>query len=106
MKGLFLGVVATLFSAATYAQLDTRHYIPPLHARADDASGSGEDIYLVISTPQTVPFDVTITDGAGNALYPPVSVSRSAPVSLTLSSATGASKIPGYSFTACPGTLR
>jgi gliding motility-associated-like protein len=98
MRALLFGVIATLFSAATYAQLDTKHYIPPLHARADDASGSGEDIYLVISTPQTVPFDVTITDGAGNLLFAPVSVSRSAPASLALSSATGATKGTGTKF--------
>ncbi|HEY4654644.1 MAG TPA: IgGFc-binding protein, partial [Cyclobacteriaceae bacterium] len=69
-----------------------------MHARADDASGAGEDIYLLISTPQTTPFDVTITDGAGNALFAPVSVSRSSPASLTLSSASGASKGTGTKF--------
>ncbi|HYG19210.1 MAG TPA: IgGFc-binding protein, partial [Ohtaekwangia sp.] len=99
MRRLLTSFIAILiFSSTLYAQLDTRHFIPPMHARADDATGAGEDIYLVISTPQTAPFNVTITDGSGTPLFAPVSVSRSAPVSLPLSTAIGGSKGTGTKF--------
>ncbi len=81
------------------AQLDTRHYIPPFYGREDRAEGGGDDIYLIVSTPKTTPFQVKVTDGAGVELsFSPLTVSRTAPVSVALSTATGASKGPGTKF--------
>ncbi|MCB9355705.1 MAG: gliding motility-associated C-terminal domain-containing protein [Lewinellaceae bacterium] len=45
------------------AQLDTIHWLPPMHAR--DEWGPQ---YLYLSTPEKTPFLVTIRDGAGNIL--------------------------------------
>ncbi|MEM6829801.1 MAG: IgGFc-binding protein [Bacteroidota bacterium] len=93
-----LSALLLVTTLSVLAQLDTRHYIPPMYAREDPATGTGEDIYLILSTPQTDPFEVTITDGAGTALYTNVSISRSSPVTLALSNATGASKGNGTKF--------
>ncbi len=100
MKNQFLiSLYIILSSLGLYAQLDTKHYVPPLYAREDAANGTGEDIYLLISTPQTTAIDVVVTDGAGVPLsFSPVSVSRSAPFSVALSTATGASKGTGTKF--------
>ncbi|WP_370087849.1 Ig-like domain-containing protein [Ekhidna sp.] len=68
---LFNGFVAN-------AQLDTKHYIPPMHARVDPGQGG---IFLLLSTPQTDAFDVTVTDGAGNLLYTQ-QISQSAPATI------------------------
>lgn len=99
-------LVLSLFltSKPLLAQLDTRHYIPPMFARTDDATGAGEDIYLFISTPQVSSITVNVTDGAGTALpFSPVTVSRSAPFSVALSS--GASKGAGTKFLITAGQL-
>ncbi len=45
------------------AQLDSIHWIPPMHAR-----GEWGPQYLYISTPETVPFLIEIRDGAGSVL--------------------------------------
>lgn len=98
-KQLLICLVAILASSGLYAQLDTRHYIPPFYGREDQATGGSEDIFLLISTPQTTAIDVVVTDGAGDTLsFSPVSVSRSNPFSVALSTATGASKGTGTKF--------
>ena len=60
------------------AQLDTVHYIPPMHSRD---VGQVEDHYVYLSTPETVPFNVVVTDGSGTP-YPgsPFTLSNAAPV--------------------------
>ncbi len=103
IKTIFRSIAIILFvnvlSFSAYAQLDTRHYIPPMYGRVDRAEGGGEDIYLLISTPKITAIDVEVTDGAGVPLsFSPVSVSRSSPVSVALSTAAGASKGPGTKF--------
>jgi subtilisin-like proprotein convertase family protein len=45
------------------AQLATEHYIPPMFGRED----KGEH-YIVLSTPSTTSFNVSITDGSGNLI--------------------------------------
>ena len=82
------------------AQLDTKHYIPPVFGREDLAEGgTGEGIYLLLSTPQVVAIDVYVTDGAGNPMFAsPFSVSKASPVSVRLSSAIGATKGRGTKF--------
>jgi len=46
-----------------YAQLDTIHYLPPMHAR--DEWGPQ---YLFLSTPEEVAFEVNIRNGAGSLI--------------------------------------
>jgi len=47
----------------SFSQLATEHHIPPLFGREDKGSH-----YIVLSTPSTTPFSVTITDGSGNLI--------------------------------------
>ncbi|GAB3336755.1 hypothetical protein GCM10027429_20420 [Marivirga atlantica] len=99
MRKLYIFLFFVFASNQLLAQLDTRHYIPPFYGREDRAEGSGEDIYLLISTPQTTPFDVKVTDGAGNELsFSPVTVSRSNPANISLSSEASSTKGPGTKF--------
>ena len=51
-----------------FAQLDTAHWIPPLHA---GLNGQIADHYVYLSTPEIVPFTVTISDGSGVILASP-----------------------------------
>ncbi|MEQ9423635.1 MAG: putative Ig domain-containing protein [Cyclobacteriaceae bacterium] len=101
MKKLFLRLTFLLLTISPFlasAQLDNVHYIPPMYGREDVATGNGEDIYLLLSTPQSDPFEVTITDGAGNSLYTGITIDRNNPRRLALSDATGASKGEGTPF--------
>ncbi|MEM9297446.1 MAG: Ig-like domain-containing protein, partial [Bacteroidota bacterium] len=105
MKGFLISVFFLITFSNVYSQLDTRHYIPPFYGREDLAEGGGEDIFLLISTPQTVAFDVIVTDGAGNPLpFSPVSVSRSTPFSIELSNG-GVGKGPNTKFLISSGQL-
>jgi gliding motility-associated-like protein len=45
------------------AQLDTKHYIPPMFGKEDYGTH-----YLVLGTPVTSTFNVTVSDGAGNLI--------------------------------------
>ena len=59
-------LLAAAFCALTtslQAQLDTIHYLPPMHARAQWGPQ-----YLYLSTPEVQPFEVNIRDGAGNLI--------------------------------------
>ncbi len=58
----------SVFPFFSFAQLDTVHWIPPLHSR-DNAQVN--DHYVYLSTPKTNSFVVTIKDGAGNILATP-----------------------------------
>jgi hypothetical protein len=61
-KTIFLFAICFVAVVSTaYGQLDTEHYIPPVHAR----SYLG-DYYLTLGTTIDESFDVTVTDGAGN----------------------------------------
>jgi IgGFc binding protein/CHU_C Type IX secretion signal domain/SprB repeat len=55
------------------AQLDSIHWMPPMHARVDWGSQ-----YLFLSTPERTPFEVTIQDGSGNVINT-VSISNTSP---------------------------
>lgn len=64
------------------AQLDSTHFVPPLHSRANSEIG---DHYLYLSTPNTKSFNVTVTDGNGNALSgSPYSLSNNSPVKIKI----------------------
>lgn len=57
------------------AQLDTIHWIPPLHSRSNTEI---QDHYLYLSTPVTSSFVVTIKNGSGTILATPT-ISNSSP---------------------------
>ncbi|MCB9335516.1 MAG: hypothetical protein H6586_05165 [Flavobacteriales bacterium] len=56
-------VILFSISFSGFAQLATKHYIPPLFGREDKGTH-----YIVLSTPSNTPFNVTITDGVGNLI--------------------------------------
>src|ERR1035437_3415176 len=72
---LFSLIIINSAVHSVFAQLDTIHWIPPLHSR-DNSQIAKHFVYL--STPITTPFVVTIKDGAGNILATP-SVSNAIP---------------------------
>jgi len=51
-----------LVAQMAIGQLDTWHWIPPMHSRDN---GQINDHYLYLSTPSQEPVEVTITDGSG-----------------------------------------
>ena len=67
MKKYYALIIMVISLCAEYslAQLDSIHYLPPMHSRADNQV---EDHYVYLSTPETTPFVVTLQDGAGNVL--------------------------------------
>ena len=74
--------IVFLFSSICYSQLSNKHWLPPLHCR--DAS-SVADHYLYLSTQETTPFQITVTDGAGNPIGAnPYTISATAPLTIDL----------------------
>jgi hypothetical protein len=73
MKKLFIHLLFILSTVQLHAQLDTIHWLPPMHARVDWGPQ-----YLVLSTPETTPFPVTLRDGSGN-LITTVNISNAQP---------------------------
>ena len=60
-----------------YAQLDTIHWIPPLHSRDNNQI---TDHYIYLSTPETSSFKVTVEDGSGKEISgSPFTISNSNP---------------------------
>src|ERR1700741_504610 len=74
---LFLVILLSI-SAKAFAQLDVKHYIPPLFGREDKGCH-----YITLSTPKATPFPVTVTDGSGNFITT-LTVSNSASVNYFL----------------------
>lgn len=62
-NNILLTFLLSFFSFIGVAQLDDTHYIPPMFGREDLGNH-----YIVLSTPVSTPFDVTITDGAGTLI--------------------------------------
>jgi gliding motility-associated-like protein len=82
MKNFFIKLFFILFLNTGYSQLSNKHWIPPLHCR--DAS-SVADHYLYLSTQETTPFQVRVTDGAGNPIgSSPYTISAANPVTIDL----------------------
>lgn len=82
MKNFFIQLFLILFLNFGYSQLSNKHWLPPLHCR--DAS-SVADHYLYLSTQETTPFQVTVTDGAGNPFgASPYTISASTPVTIEI----------------------
>ena len=63
--GLALFIIS-LIPMNALAQLDVEHYIPPVFGREDEGTH-----YIVLSTPNSIPFPVTITDGSGTVIATP-----------------------------------
>ncbi|MCH2233368.1 MAG: T9SS type A sorting domain-containing protein [Crocinitomicaceae bacterium] len=85
MKQLFSRITMVflaLLPFAGLAQLDTKHYVPPMFGREDLGTH-----YIVLSTPEAIPFDVTITDGSGT-LITTETISSAASSSYTLGAGT------------------
>ena len=80
-KSLFV-FLYILVSHVCYSQLSNKHWIPPLHCR--DAA-SVNDQYLYLSTQETTPFQVRVTDGAGNPIgLSPYTISAANPITIDL----------------------
>ena len=56
------GLFFLLVTSHCFAQLDTEHWLPPLHSRDN---GQINDHYLYLSTPEQNPVTVNIYDGSG-----------------------------------------
>lgn len=65
--GLLVGSWSTLGADTARAQLDTRHWIPPLWSLNGTDAGVVGDHWVYISTPEVEPVTFTIKDGAGNS---------------------------------------
>ncbi|MFN8304438.1 MAG: gliding motility-associated C-terminal domain-containing protein [Saprospiraceae bacterium] len=80
MKSIRLLLLAVLLfqTLCAHAQLDTIHWLPPMHAR--DQWGPQ---YLYLSTPEQTPFEVHVRDGAG-ALIANVTISNDLPYRYSL----------------------
>lgn len=57
--------ILLLISSINYAQLSNKHWIPPLHSRS---STIVQEHYIYLSTPETTPIQVTVTDGSGTPI--------------------------------------
>lgn len=76
-------LIALFWSAVcipAQAQLDSIHWIPPMHART-----SAGPQYLYLSTPETTPFAINLRDGSGN-FFAGVTVSNAQPARVDLGS--------------------
>ena len=63
MKSLLIVLFSLTVSSSLFGQLDTIHWLPPMHARIDWGPQ-----YLYLSTPETTPFAVNLRDGSGNLI--------------------------------------
>ncbi|MFY9307411.1 MAG: PKD domain-containing protein, partial [Bacteroidia bacterium] len=75
-KNVLILFAFVLLHGFSIAQLDTVHWIPPLHSRDNNQVA---DHYVYLSTPHATPFTVTITDGSGNTIATPT-ISNSTPL--------------------------
>ncbi|MFT7611852.1 MAG: subtilisin-like proprotein convertase family protein/uncharacterized protein affecting Mg2+ [Parvicellaceae bacterium] len=74
-----IAIAAFVFIGLTsQAQLDVKHYMPPVFGREDFGCH-----FAVLSTPSITPFNVTITDGSGT-LITTVSISSATSVSVPM----------------------
>jgi gliding motility-associated-like protein len=83
-RAICLLFTSVLLVGALQAQLDTIHWLPPMHARTDWGPQ-----YLYLSTPEAAEFPVTIRNGAGD-LIATASISNTKPYRLDLGSTTNA----------------
>jgi len=75
---LSITIILLCFQIAAQAQLDSIHWLPPMHAREEWGPQ-----YLYLTTPESQPFPVTVRDGAGN-LVTTATISNAQPFRLNL----------------------
>jgi hypothetical protein len=63
IRGLATSLICLCWSTLALAQLDSIHWLPPLHARSEWGNH-----FIYLSTPETDPFPVSICDGKGNKM--------------------------------------
>ena len=76
-------LLVSFCSLTTYAQLDSKHWLPPLKRATGNQASIGSN-FLYLSTPETTPFDVTIQTPDGTTFNQTVSLSNATPVELDL----------------------
>lgn len=77
MIRLILFLFILLNCGSLVSQIDTIHYLPPLHSREDI---SIKEHYVYLSTPETVAFDVDVKDGSGAHISgSPFTISNTSP---------------------------
>lgn len=64
MKKLFFLVILLIVNLCGFAQLDVKHYIPPLYGRTNV-----QNHYMILSTPSTAPVTVDVKNGQGTLIY-------------------------------------
>ncbi|WP_333808976.1 T9SS type B sorting domain-containing protein [Flavobacterium sp.] len=93
-KKLFIPVIL-LVSSIGFSQLSNKHWLPPLHAR--DA-GVVNDHYVYLSTPEPIPFQVTVTNGEGTPLIgSPFTISKGNPIRITIGNSQGSNMFSNLS---------
>lgn len=78
MKRLFTLIIGLFIGFQAFCQLDSIHWMPPMHARADVGPQ-----YFYLSTPEKNPFEVTLRDGSGT-LIRTVTISNTQPYRLDI----------------------
>lgn len=88
MKRIFFLLLVSFFAINAFSQLSNKHWIPPLHANESSDTNLIKDHYIYLSTPESTPFPVNVTDGAGN-LIPgsPFTISQGNPVRILIGNA-------------------
>jgi gliding motility-associated-like protein len=79
-KPILFVVFLLILSHSLTAQLDSIHWCPPMHARVEWGPQ-----FLVLSTPETTPFPVSIKDGSGTVIQT-VSISNTTPFTYNIGS--------------------
>ena len=76
LKKIFFLLI--LISNVGYSQLSNKHWLPPLHSRLNDVV---REHYVYLSTPEPIPFQVTVKNGSGTSLPgSPFTISKGNPV--------------------------
>jgi len=88
-------LVFLLVPPGVLAQLDTKHYIPPIWGGTANRSPI---VYLNLSTPCPTPFQVTVTDGNGNFIAGPT-ISAGSSATVNLGNAWAAANANAFLFT-------
>ena len=64
MKFLLITLFCLCATASSFAQLDVKHFIPPLYGRTNV-----QNHYLILSTPSAAPVTVDVKNGQGTLIY-------------------------------------
>ena len=80
-------LILIMISDLSMAQLDSIHYCPPIHSRQNAQIA---EQYVYLSTPEVVPFTVTLVDGADNFIADAI-ISKDSPANIFI----GSGQFPG-----------